>query len=266
MTGPIELAPDWKRSLAIPRPLLLASGALAVPEQADSIGALVTLPLTLYHRMGAPLPRVVEIPGGALFRTGAANPGLTRVLRQYRTAWARSATDIPIIVALAVQGVRDWPAMAAQLERVPGVGGVELHLNPTIDSPAAIRATRARTDLPILAKLDLDEAAPAFAAECIAGGANSLVIGRPPRGAAVVEGRPWYGRLYAPSVKALVMRVLVELASQNPHAPLIASGGVYSAEDVRDFLGAGAAAVEIDAALWLNPGMLADVAQERKAV
>ncbi len=262
MTGPIELAPDWKRSLTLAGPLMLASGALALPEQADGIGALVTLPLTSYHRAGAPLPRVVEVPGGALIRTGAANPGLMRVLRQYQQAWAHLTNGIPVIVALAAQASRDWPDMAARLEGIPGVGGIELDLNPTIDSPAVIRATRARTDLPILAKLDLDETNPEFASKCIAAGANALVLGRPPRGAALVDGRPWFGRLYSPSVKPLVMRVLTEFAGLGLHVPLIASGGVYTAQDVRDFLTAGAVAVEIDAALWLNPGMLPDITSD----
>ena len=152
MPTSIELAPNWKRSITLAHPLMLAAGGYTC-EPAQGCGAFVTLPTTLSPRAGAPLPRVIEIPGGFLLRTGAANPGLAQVLREHRRAWERS--PIPVIVALAAQGARDWADMAAQLERVPGVGGVELHFNPTLDATGAIRATRAATELPILANLHL---------------------------------------------------------------------------------------------------------------
>ncbi|MGE5263566.1 MAG: hypothetical protein ACM3S0_09310, partial [Acidobacteriota bacterium] len=122
----IELAPEWKRSLTLTSPLILASGAMSDP----AAGAIVSLPLTLYPRTGAPTPRVMNVPGGVMLRTGGANPGLDRFLREGRRSW--ESRGLPVIAALAAQGAGDWPAMAARLERVPGISGVELHLNPTI--------------------------------------------------------------------------------------------------------------------------------------
>ncbi|MBI4786875.1 MAG: hypothetical protein HY782_07515 [Chloroflexi bacterium] len=241
-TTAIELAPNWKRSLALASPLILG-----------------TLPLTMHPRGGGRHPRVIEVPGGVMLRTGAANPGLPRVLRDNERVWASS--PVPIIVALAAQGARDWPAMAARLERVPGVGAVELHLNPTIAAADAVRATRAATELPILAKLDLDQAVE-IAAECLAAGANTLVIGRAPRGMVMRDGHPWYGRLYSPMVKPLVMRAVAEVAARRLDAPLVACGGVHSADDVREFLAAGAVAVEIDSAMWVDPQVVARIAGE----
>ena len=223
------------------------------------MGASVTLPVTMHPRVGAPLPRVVEIPGGVMLRTGAANPGLPRLLRDNARVWASS--PLPIIVALAAQGARDWPTMAARLERVPGVGGIELHLNPTIDAADAIRAVRAATELPILAQLDLDHAVE-IAAECVAAGANALGIGRAPRGMVMWEGRPWYGRLYSPMVKPLALRAVAEVAGLNLGVPLVGCGGVHSADDVRDFIAAGAIAVEIDSAAWVDPQAVGRIAIE----
>ncbi|MEW5720335.1 MAG: hypothetical protein AB1817_17050, partial [Chloroflexota bacterium] len=186
----IELASNWKRSLTLRNPILLAAGGYTT--DATHIGAFVTLPTTLRARAGAPLPRVVEIPGGVLIRTGAANPGLPRVIREYRRAWEQSQT--PIIVAFAAQGARDWATMAAQLESIAGVGSIELHFNPALDAADALRAVRAATELPILAKLDLDNAR-AIASDCVGADANALVIGRAPRGMKIVNGKAWYGRL-----------------------------------------------------------------------
>ncbi|MDE3090251.1 MAG: hypothetical protein KGJ80_12790 [Chloroflexota bacterium] len=257
----IELAPNWKRSLTLTHPLIVAAGSATGAR----VGAIVTLPLTLHARVGAPLPRVVDVPGGVLLRTGAANPGLEKMLRDSRRAWSVSQAPITeatlVIVAFAVQGARDWPAMAARLDRVEGIGAIELYLNPAVDAADAIRATRAATELPILAKLDLDHAV-AVAADCIAAGANALVIGRAPRGMCMIEGRAWYGRLFGPAVKSIALRVLTEVAALKLDAPLVASGGVHSANDVREFLAAGACAAEIDSAGWIDPALPARIAAE----
>ncbi len=251
----IELAPNHKRSLTLTNPLILSS-AFATDAR---VGALVTLPLTRHARHGSAPPRVVELPGGLLMRTGAANPGLERVLRDYSRAWSQSG--MPVIVALAAQAVLDWTMMVARLERVESIGGVELNLNPMLDAVGAIRATRAATELPILAKLDLDNAV-AIAADCAAAGANALVIGRAPRGMTRVDGKPWYGRMYGAMVKPLTMRVLAEIGALRLEIPLIACGGVHSADDAREFLAAGACAVEIDSAAWIDPAGVARIAAE----
>ncbi len=251
----IELAPNHKRGLALVHPLMLASASITDAP----VGAIVTLPLTLHARGGAPLPRIVEIPGGCLIRTGAANPGLTRTLHDARLVRSWAESRAPIVVALAAQAVRDWPAISARLERVEGVGGIELQLNPTLDAVDAIRATRAATELPILAKLDLDNAV-AIAADCVAAGANTLVIGRAPRGMVMLNGKAWHGRLYGPASKPFALRVAAELAELKLDAPLVGCGGVHSVEDAREFLAAGTTAVEIDSAAWIDPSLVNQMA------
>ena len=253
----IELAPNWKHSLTIRNPILFAAGGYAT--DANKIGALITLPTTLRARAGAPMPRVVEIPGGVLIRTGAANPGLTRVIREYRRAWEQSQT--PVIVAFASQGARDWVTMAAQLESVAGVGGIELHFNPMMDAADALRAVRAATELPLFAKLDLDNVRD-IAVDCVAAGANALVIGRAPRGMRILDGKAWYGRLYAPSVKPIALCAIGEIRDLGLGIPLVACGGIHSAEDAREVLAAGACAVEVHSAEWIEPRIAARMAAE----
>lgn len=255
MASMIELAPEWKRSLTLANPLILASGALSDA----AAGAIVSPPLTLNPRAGAPLPRVVNVPGGVLLRTGGANPGLDRFLRESRRSW--ESRGLPIVVALAAQGAGDWPAMGTRLDHEPGIAAIELCLNPTIRAADAIHATRVATELPILVKLDLDQAT-AIAADCVAAGANCLVVARAPRGMMMVDGRGWYGRLYAPAVKPIVLRAVAEIAEMRLQAPIVACGGVQSGQDVIDFLGAGASAVEIDSAQWVEPQVVARIAAE----
>ncbi len=258
MVSMIELAPEWKRSLTLANPLILASGALS----GGAAGAIVSPPLTINPRAGAPPPRVVNVPGGVLLRTGGANPGLDRFLRESRRSW--ESRGLPIIVALAAQGAGDWPAIATRLDHEPGIAGIELHLNPTIRAADAIHATRVATELPILAKLDLDQAA-AIAADCVAAGANCLVIARAPRGMTMVDGRAWFGRLYAPAVKSIVLRAVAQIGGMGLHVPIVACGGVHSGQDVVEFLAAGASAVEIDSAQWVEPQAVGRIAAEVNA-
>ena len=255
--GMIELAINWKRSLALTNPILYAAGKYSINEA--KVGALVTPPLTLRPRAGAPLPRVIEIPGGVLMRTGAANPGLAHVLREHWREWEQN--KIPIIVALASHGVNDWAAMAAQLDNIVGVGGIELHLNPVIDATEMIKRVRQATELPILVKLDLENART-VAADCVAAGASTLVIGRAPRGMRIVDGKPWFGRLYGPAAKPFALKAVAEIDALKLDAPIIADGGVHSVDDVREFLAAGAVAVEIDSAEWIEPGIVEKISVE----
>jgi dihydroorotate dehydrogenase (NAD+) catalytic subunit len=246
----IELAPNWKLGLSLEHPLLLAAGGFT-PDQfpnAPRIGAFVTLLLTRRAHPAAPPPRVVPVAGGALLRTGAANPGLS-VLSNYSRAWQSSS--VPIIVAFASQAVRDWVDMTNRVNRVHSVSGIELNFNPTIEAPAAIRAVRNATELPILAKLDLDIARD-VAVDCFIAGANTLVIGRAPRVMRMIDGKPWFGRMYGPAAKPITLRVLAEVAQRNLGAPIVASGGVHSIDDVTEFLAAGAVAVEVDTAMWVG--------------
>lgn len=253
----IELVTNWKRMLTLSHPILFAAGECSIEQ--SNVGALVTQPITHRSRVGAPVPRVIEIPGGVLMRTGAANPGLAHLLREHWRDWEQS--KIPIIVAFASQGVNDWRTMASQLDNIAGVGGIELHLNPVIDAVKMIQAVREATELPILVKLDLDNA-HTIAADCVAAGANTLVIGRAPRGMRLVDGKPWFGRLYGPAAKPFALKAVAEIAELKIDAPIIACGGVHSSNDVREFLEAGAVAVEIDSAEWIEPGIVEKISMD----
>jgi len=253
----IELAPNWKRGLALAHPLIVAGGYSDFLD-APNVGAVVTLPTTLHPRAGAPPPRIVEIPGGVLVNTGAANPGLTRALRELERASVHATT--PVIVALAAQSAHAWGAMAARLERIPSIGGVQVELNPTMDARALISATRAATELPILAHLDLANARQ-IAASCVDAGANALVIARAPRGMVLRDGKKWHGRLYAPSVKPLALHALEEIRDLRLEIPLVGCGGIHTAHDAREFLAAGACAIEIDSAVWVDPNAIAEIGQ-----
>jgi dihydroorotate dehydrogenase (NAD+) catalytic subunit len=78
----------------------------------------------------------------------------------------------------------------------------------------------------------------------------------------ITAGRTWYGRMYGPAAKPLMMRAVVEIAALKLHVPIVACGGIESAEDAREFLAAGACAVEIDSACWFDPGLASRIAAD----
>lgn len=253
----LELAPNWKRSLTLTHPLIVAGGYTDFLD-APNVGAVVTLPTTLHPRTFAPMPRVIEISGGVLVNTGAVNPGLSRAMRELERASVHATT--PIIVAFAAQSAHEWGEMATRLEHIPGIGGIELHLNPTMDVRSVIGATRARTELPIFAQLDLANAIQ-VAVDCVDAGANALVIGRAPRGMVIRDGKKWYGRLYSPSVRPLALNALNDIQDLKLSVPLIGCGGIHSVDDAREFLAAGAGAIEIDSVAWLDPASIAKIGE-----
>ena len=152
--------------------------------------------------------------------------------------------------------------MVTKLAALPGVQGLELL--PPDDMDAAqltslLRTVERACELPLWVKLPLAQAAALAPAVCDAG-AVGLVIGQPPNGAAlrIVDGQPHTvaGSLYGPLVFPQMLQTLLQIAALQLPAALIACGGIHTAEQVRQALAAGARAVQVDSALWVEPGLI----------
>jgi dihydroorotate dehydrogenase (NAD+) catalytic subunit len=133
------------------------------------------------------------------------------------------------------------------------VQGVELLPPPEIDAPrlsALVRAAEKACELPLWVKLPLANAAVLAPAACEAG-AVGLVVGQaPPASAGSVQ-----GPLYGPLIFPLMLAALREVAALGLPAALIACGGIHTAEHLRQSLAGGASAVQIDSAVWVEPGL-----------
>lgn len=265
----IELAPGGKRNLALPNPVMPAAGVFGYGDEYarlvrfDLLGALVTNPVTWTPRPPASGPRVVSLTGGMLLHTGLPNPGMSRVIRQHTRTWA--ACPVPVIVHVVATAPAEVYKCCAALDAVESVAGIELGMGDQAtpdDIAAALDQAAAATALPVIARLPLLRA-PELALAAQEAGACALTVGAPPRGTArdPLTGRLVGGRLYGPWVKALALRAVGQ-AAQRVNVPVIGAGGVHSRQDARDLLDAGAAAVQVDAAVWVRPKLIEDIASE----
>lgn len=277
----IELAPNSKTGLALRSPFILGSGAVGWGEAWPPdvlpgwFGAFVTPPLTLQARRGNSGPRLAEIPGGFILNTGDHNPGLRRVFRDDVQRW--ELLDVPVIVALSGSATEDWLRLGERLEEV-FVAGIEAQL-PAGATPREaegwIANLKRGCQLPVLAKVRATQAAP-LAQACAEGGADALVIGTPPRGAAPPSfglGAPSApdgervrlveGSISGPAAFPFTLRALAAVVELGLGLPLVASGGITSSEDAEWCFRLGADAVQLRSVLWTSPAAVEEIIQRR---
>ncbi|NLS76506.1 MAG: hypothetical protein GXY76_04505 [Chloroflexi bacterium] len=260
----VELAPSQKLGLPLRNPIMIASGfggysvELAKAGDLSRLGALVTGPVSRRAWPGAAQPRLREVPGGYLARTGKQNPGLRSVLRDHARAWAN--LGLPIIVRLAGADGYEQASVAARLESVAGVAGFEMSIAGSEDDEErlalgleAVEAVREATVLPLIVSLPFPVAA-SLPRQCAEAGADALCLTSSLLGTAPSsEGRAaWQGQFFGPAVLPLVLREFERVAASSD-LPLIGRGGIHTSEDALAFLRMGAQAVQIDSAVLRQP-------------
>jgi dihydroorotate dehydrogenase (NAD+) catalytic subunit len=281
MTRPnVDLCVSLGR-ISMRSPIVTASGCSGYGEELarfydlSRLGAVITKSITLEPREGHPPPRLIETRAGLLNAIGLANVGLERFLLEKVPALA--AHNVPIIVNVAGSSRQEYIEVAAALEAEPRVAGIELNVScPNVKhggiefgtDPDSLRGlveeVRKRVSrATLIVKLSpnvTDIAVTARAA--IEAGADALSLINTLRGLAV---DPWTGKprltnvtggLSGPAVKPvalyMVRRVWQEVAGPRG-IPILGLGGVQFVEDVLEFLRAGATAVAIGTANFVDP-------------
>ncbi len=273
----IELAPNHKHGLALHNPILPATGIMGYSDGCrqiiplETLGALITNPITARPRRGASIPRALKIPGGLLMHTGLSNPGVAAVIRYHRQRWERS--PVPVIPHVVGASVHETVTCVERLQGIAAVAGIELGLPdslPLTDALRVVAAAREVCGLPLIVKLPLWRAADPSErslASRIAGrgSADALTVAAPPRGTVWRDGRAITGRLYGPAAFHQALWALRLVAKQIGSAlPLIGCGGIHGPDDARAMLQAGALAVQVDGYAWKDPAGLAQLANQTR--
>ncbi len=266
----IEITRPGKFSLIVSTPVMPAAGTLGFADSYkglidyDKLGALVTNPVTIEPWNPASGTRAIPLDAGILLHTGLPNPGLRKVIGRNRKLWAK----LPIPVILHLVGISVAHALQAgrMLDDVDEIAAVELGLSDGIELSDALALVEAaaKMEKPLLVRMpfyECYELAPPLAEA----GADALVLTAPPRGTARDDhaGRLVSGRIYGPLIKPLVLRMVGRLRREiADEIPIIACGGIHSPQDARDYIDAGAVAVQVDTATWAQPKMLERIARD----
>jgi dihydroorotate dehydrogenase (NAD+) catalytic subunit len=276
----VDLAPrNQQRELRLRNPVIAASGCFGYGVEyaglvdVQCLGAIVSKGVTRRPRRGARMPRLAETPAGLLNAIGLQNPGIRAVLAKYPPIWAR--WQVPVIVNLAGDSVEEFGELAALLDEAPGVAGTELNVScPNVAVGGMIfgcdpylaaevtAAVRAATTLPLIVKLtphatDVVEVARAV----VDAGADALSCVNTLLGMAidVRRRRPVLGNvtggLSGPAIKPVALRIVYQVA-QAVDVPVIGLGGISGLDDALEFFLAGASAVQVGTATFVDPGAM----------
>jgi dihydroorotate dehydrogenase (NAD+) catalytic subunit len=257
----IELAPNHKRGLALKGPVMPATGILGYSDAyrrlvpLETLGALITSPITARPRRGAAPPRAVRIPGGLLMHTGLHNPGVHAVIRRHLKRWERS--PVPVIAHVVGVSVDEAVTCVERLSELEVVVGIELGLPDSLtvkEGMEIVAAAREACTLPLIVKLPLWRANDLAPRITDLGNVDALTVAAPPRGTIWQHGRAITGRLYGPATFPQALWALRQVAAQADVAiPMIGCGGVHSAHDALAMLKSGAIAVQVDSYIWKDP-------------
>ncbi|HYS43156.1 MAG TPA: dihydroorotate dehydrogenase [Geobacteraceae bacterium] len=266
-------------------PVMTASGTFGYGEEfsayvdLEEIGAIITKGLSLKPRAGNPTPRIVETPGGMLNAIGLQNVGIDAFISD-KVPFLRTVAT-PVIVNLFGNTLEEYGELAARLDRIPEVAGVEVNIScPNVkhggivfgtDPKAAyevVKLVRETTIKPLIVKLspnvtDIVEMASA----CADAGADALSLINTLTGMAVdlQKRRPVLanitGGLSGPGIKPVALRMVWQVAKA-VNLPIIGIGGIMSATDALEFMLVGATAVQIGTANFLDPSAAQTIARD----
>jgi dihydroorotate dehydrogenase (NAD+) catalytic subunit len=263
-------------SLRIPNPLIAASGCFGYGvEYADavnlsSLGGVAVKGLFLAAREGHPPPRIVETPSGMLNAIGLQGIGVHRFVAE-KLPELRERKAI-VFVNICGTTIDEYVELARVLSDAEGVHAIELNIScPNIKeggitfgcsltgTHAVVSAVRKVTPLPLIPKLTpnvTDVASFALAAEDGGADAISLVNTFLAMAIDVETRRPKLtnivGGLSGPAIRPIAVRMVYE-CRQAVKLPIIGMGGIATAEDVLEFMLAGATAVQVGTANFVDP-------------
>ncbi len=262
--------------LVLKNPILTASGTFGYGEEYRSfvhlnrLGGIVTKSVTHLPRAGNPPLRVTEVPGGMLNSIGLANVGVEAFLTE-KLSFLQSLKTV-VIVNVAGNSIEEYENVVARLSDVPAIAAFEINLScPNVEeggltfgkNPVEVRRMterlRQRTRKPLIVKLTPNVTSIGDLAEAAAdGGADILSAINTMVGMAVdvKTRRPVLGRVTGgfsgPGLKAIALAKVFEV-TRRVSLPVIGVGGIFTVEDVLEYLIVGASAVEVGTANFVDP-------------
>jgi dihydroorotate dehydrogenase (NAD+) catalytic subunit len=262
--------------LRLRNPVVAASGCFgygveyAHAVDLSTLGGVAVKGLFLAEREGHPPPRIVETPAGMINAIGLQGIGVHRFVAEKLPELRRLGATV--LVNICGSTIDEYAEIARVLSDAPGVGAIELNIScPNIKEGGiqfgcsltgthdVVQAVRKVTRLPLIPKLTpnvTDVASFARAAEDAGADAVSLVNTFLAMAIDVETRQPKLtnvmGGLSGPAIRPIAVRMVWE-CHQAVKLPIIGMGGISTVEDALEFLIAGAAAVQVGTANYVDP-------------
>ena len=262
--------------LKLSNPVMVASGTFGYgAEYADLIdvrrlGAIVVKGIRLNAWEGNRTPRMVEVPGGLINAIGLQGPGVDGFVETYMP-FLRT-TGVPTIVNIWGTSIEEYGTVAARFDDVPGIDALEINVScPNVKEGGAsfgadpqrmaevVATVRRNTSLPLLTKLapNVPDIRP-FAKAAEDAGSDILSISNtiPAMVIDTETRRPVLanrvGGLSGSAIHPVAVKLVWE-AAQVVRIPIVGMGGIMQPEDAIEFLIAGADAVAVGTANFIDP-------------
>ena len=265
-------------SLALKNPVLTASGTFGYGEEfapfidLNRLGGYIIKGTTLEHREGNPYPRMVETPSGMLNAVGLQNKGVDYFINNIYPRI--NGHDSELIVNVSGAKVEDYVETARRLASLDKVNAIEVNIScpnvkeggmafgtTTAGAAEVTRAIREVYPKTLIVKLSPNVTSIADIARAVeAEGADSVSLINTLMGMSIdVERRRPHlstitGGLSGPAVRPVAVRMVWQVAKA-VKIPVIGLGGIMDGRDAIEFMLAGATAVEIGTANFIDPAV-----------
>ena len=278
-------APDLRVSigaLSLANPVMTASGTFGYAREFATLmdlrrlGAIIVKGISLHPRTGNPPPRIVESACGMLNAIGLQNVGVQRFIEEKLPYLGD--LGVPIIVNILGDSLDEYREITERLADSPVVSAIEVNIScPNVKkggvafgsdplmASAVTGAVKEKTAAPVIVKLSPNVTDITLIARAVAeAGADAVSLINTLIGMAIdlKRRRPAlanvFGGLSGPAIKPVALRMVYQVA-KTVSIPVIGIGGIESAEDALEFMLAGATAVQIGTANFVNPRASEDV-------
>jgi dihydroorotate dehydrogenase (NAD+) catalytic subunit len=263
-------------------PIMTASGTFGYGKEFDELidlnqlGGIIVKGLSLLPSPGNPPPRIIETPCGMLNAIGLENIGIEAFINDKLPFLANFST--PVFINVYGKTVDEYADLASRIDELDGIAGLEVNIScPNVkaggvafgvDCTAAaevVERVRKKTTKPLMVKLSPNVTDIVEIAKSVEGaGADSVSLINTITGMMIdIEKRKPVlanitGGLSGPAIKPVALRMVWQVA-QAVKIPVIGIGGIMNAEDAIAFLIAGATAVQVGTANFVNPRATIDI-------
>lgn len=268
--------------LRLKNPVMPASGTFGYGEEyspymdLNRLGAIVTKGLSLRPKAGNPTPRIAETNGGMMNAIGLQNVGVDVFVEQKLPFLNKLQT--PVIVNFFGNSLEEYGQAAQRLSQIDGIAAVELNIScpnvkqggivfgtdpraagevvslvrSHINKPLIVKLTPNVTDITVIARAVEEAGADAI---CCINTLTGLAVDIRRRRPRLANGT---GGLSGPALRPLAVRMVYQVV-QAVSLPVIGVGGIMSAEDALEFLIAGAHAVQVGTANFVDPASMINI-------